>query len=95
MTATVALVAAGWDQVPAMHVQVHCGLQEPSGTDRPTGASNSGMDEFSEDLRGPRIPAAVEAYMAEQRSWWRLLRGTGAVGPAEAAQELRRWVESG
>ncbi|EUA41859.1 hypothetical protein I549_0241 [Mycobacterium avium subsp. avium 2285 (R)] len=53
------------------------------------------MDEFSEDLPGPPLPAAVEAYLESERSWWRLLRGTGAVGPAEAAQELRRWTESG
>lgn len=75
-----------------MHVQVHCGLQEPSGTDRPTGASNPGMDEFSEDLRGPRIPAEVEAYFAEERSWWRLLRNTGAMDEEQARAELRRWT---
>ncbi|NOQ58444.1 hypothetical protein [Mycolicibacterium fortuitum] len=50
------------------------------------------MDEFSEDLRGPRIPAEVEAYFAEERSWWRLLRNTGAMDEEQARAELRRWT---
>ncbi|GAT03696.1 hypothetical protein [Mycolicibacterium fortuitum] len=50
------------------------------------------MDEFSEDLPGPRIPAAVEAYFVEQRTWWRLLRGTGTVSMEQARAELRRWT---
>ncbi|WP_164497396.1 hypothetical protein [Mycobacteroides abscessus] len=53
------------------------------------------MDEFSEDLRGPPLPAAVEAYLAEERSWWRLLRGTGAMSEGHARAELGRWTESG
>ncbi|SIG33113.1 hypothetical protein [Mycobacteroides abscessus] len=52
------------------------------------------MDEFSEDLPGPPLPAAVEAYFAEERSWWRLLRGTGAIGEGQARAELRRWSEA-
>lgn len=52
------------------------------------------MDEFSEELREPRIPAAVEAYFAEQRSWWRLLRGTGAISEGQARAELSRWTEA-
>lgn len=51
------------------------------------------MDEFSEDLPGPPLSAAVEEYFAEERSWWRLLRGTGAMTPVESAKELRRWLE--
>ncbi|MBE5488572.1 hypothetical protein E3G71_001073 [Mycobacteroides abscessus] len=50
------------------------------------------MDEFSEELREPRIPAAVEAYFAEQRTWWRMLRGTGAMSAEQAPAELRRWL---
>ncbi len=53
------------------------------------------MDEFSEDLRGPRIPAAVEAYLAEQRAWWRTLRGTGAMDEEQARAELSRWTPDG
>lgn len=62
------------------------------GTDRPSGASNPCMSEFSEDLRGPQIAPAVEAYFAEERSWGRLLRGTGAMNEEQARAELRRWL---
>lgn len=50
------------------------------------------MDEFSEDLPGPPLPAAVEAYFAEQRAWWRMLRETGAVSEEQARAALRRWT---
>ncbi|WP_079518859.1 hypothetical protein [Mycobacteroides abscessus] len=35
------------------------------------------MDEYAEDLPGPRLPADVEEYMAREREWHRFLRGTG------------------
>jgi hypothetical protein len=50
------------------------------------------MDEHAEDLPGPPLPPAVEAYLAEQRNWYRFLRGTGAVTEREALAELQRWV---
>lgn len=52
------------------------------------------VDEFSEDdLPGPRLPAWAEDYLTGERSWWRLLRGTGAVTAMESARELARWVQ--
>ncbi|MFV8172436.1 MULTISPECIES: hypothetical protein [Mycolicibacterium] len=50
------------------------------------------MDEFSEHLPGPRLPLALERYLAGERAWHRLLRGTGAVTAKESAQELARWT---
>lgn len=49
--------------------------------------------EYAEDLPGPRLPAWAETYLAGERAWWRLLRGTGAVTPEESAVELTQWVE--
>lgn len=89
MTATVALRAAGGKRVPAMHVRLPWGLQEPGGTDRPAGASNPYMDD---DMTDPELPAWAEAYMAEERSWWRLLRETGAMDAEQARADLRRWT---
>ncbi|ORA27379.1 hypothetical protein [Mycobacterium aquaticum] len=51
------------------------------------------MNEYSEDLDVPELPAWAEAYLARERAWWRLLRGTGAVTPEEATAELLRWVQ--
>lgn len=51
------------------------------------------MDEYAEDLPGPPLPAWAETYLARERAWHRLLRGTGAMTPAESAQELARWME--
>lgn len=51
------------------------------------------MDEFSEDLTGPQMPALVEEYLAGEREWYRFLRGAGAVSPEEAVVELARWTE--
>lgn len=53
------------------------------------------MDEFSEDLRGPQIPAAVDAYLESERSWWRMLRDTGAMDEEQARAELSRWSGNG
>lgn len=50
------------------------------------------VDEFSEHLTGPELPAWAEEYLAGERQWWRLLRGTGAVTAEEAQVELRRWT---
>lgn len=50
------------------------------------------MDEFSEDLSGPELPAWAEEYLAGERAWHRLLRGTGAVTAEEAQVELMRWT---
>ncbi|SKM38128.1 Uncharacterised protein [Mycobacteroides abscessus subsp. abscessus] len=50
------------------------------------------MDEFAEDLSGPQLPPVVEEYLAGERAWHRLLRGTGAVTPGEARQQLERWT---
>lgn len=54
----------------------------------------TGVDMYAEDLELPALPTAVEEYLAGERAWWRLLRGTGAVGPAESAEELRWWLEA-
>ncbi|WP_165678631.1 hypothetical protein [Mycobacteroides abscessus] len=51
------------------------------------------MDEYSEDLPGPALPAWAERYLARERAWRRFLRGTGAVSGAEARAELDRWME--
>ncbi|WP_301123513.1 hypothetical protein [Mycolicibacterium fortuitum] len=51
------------------------------------------MDEFAENLPAPQLPAEVERYLARERQWWRLVRGTGAAGEQQAQVELRRWVE--
>lgn len=52
-----------------------------------------GMDEYAEDLDLPRLPDVVEAYFARERTWHRLLRGSGLVTPEEATRELRPWME--
>lgn len=51
------------------------------------------VDEYAEDLPGPELPPAVEAYFAQERSWWRLLRTTGVVTSQQSAVELARWME--
>ncbi|WP_458317917.1 hypothetical protein [Mycolicibacterium brisbanense] len=51
------------------------------------------MDEYAEDLPGPRLPEVVEEFFARERAWRRLLRGTRAVTPEEAGRELGRWME--
>ncbi|MFV8167739.1 hypothetical protein ACNQVK_37460 [Mycobacterium sp. 134] len=51
------------------------------------------MDKFAEDLTGPQLPTAVEEYLAGEREWHRLLRGTEAVTLAESAAELTRWIK--
>ncbi|CPS10546.1 Uncharacterised protein [Mycobacteroides abscessus] len=51
------------------------------------------MDEYAEDLPGTELPAWVEEFLAGERAWWRLLRGTGTVTPAEAGEALARWLE--
>lgn len=63
------------------------------GTDPGARASNPGMDEFSEDLPGPRLPDEVEEYLAGERKWHRFLRATGAVTAEESQGELERWVK--
>lgn len=52
------------------------------------------VDEYAEDLPGPALPPAVEAHFARERSWHRLLRGTGALTPEQATAELARWMEN-
>ena len=37
------------------------------------------MEEYAENLPGPQLPAWAEEYLAGERAWHRLLRGTGAV----------------
>lgn len=49
------------------------------------------MSEYSEDLDLPRLPDWAETYLARERAWHRLLRGTGAMTPAESQRELERW----
>ncbi|WP_232785188.1 hypothetical protein [Mycobacteroides chelonae] len=52
------------------------------------------MDEFAEDLTdAAQLPGWAEQYLAEERTWWRLLRGTGAVTEAEARAELLSRLE--
>ncbi|WP_109555064.1 hypothetical protein [Mycobacteroides chelonae] len=52
------------------------------------------VDEFAEDLTdAAQLPGWAEQYLAEERTWWRLLRGTGAVTEAEARAELLSRLE--
>ena len=53
----------------------------------------TGVDKFSEDLPGPRLPSWAEEHFARERAWHRLLRGTGAVDETAARAELARWME--
>ncbi len=55
--------------------------------------SNPDMNEYAEDLQGPRLPAVVEEHLNRERTWWQLLRGTGAVTQQESAAALARWLE--
>lgn len=41
----------------------------------------------------PTLPPSVEAYLAQERSWWRMPRATGTMTEAESMQELARWLE--
>ncbi|WP_157931152.1 hypothetical protein [Mycobacteroides abscessus] len=50
------------------------------------------MAEYAEDLPGPELPALVEESLAEQRTWRRLLRGSGAVTAEESAEAFRWWL---
>lgn len=52
-----------------------------------------GMDEYTEDLPGPELPAWVEEYPTAERWWHRFLRGTGAVTAEESAEALARWMQ--
>ncbi|MGV0675704.1 hypothetical protein ABQE62_05860 [Mycolicibacterium fortuitum] len=51
------------------------------------------MGEFAENLDGPRLPPALEEYLAQERRWHRFLRETGAVTAEESKGELERWTE--
>lgn len=66
-----------------------------NGTVRVSPASNTDVDAYSEDLSGPALPPWAETYLAGERAWHRLLRGTGAVCPEEVAADLSRWMEGG
>lgn len=48
------------------------------------------MSKYAEDLSGPLLPAWAETYLAGERAWHRLLRGTGLVTRDEATQGLTR-----
>ncbi|MFV8268065.1 hypothetical protein ACNQR9_34670 [Mycolicibacterium peregrinum] len=50
------------------------------------------VDEYAEDLTGPQLPPEVEEYLAGEREWHRLLRGTGAVSAEEVAEALMPWA---
>lgn len=50
------------------------------------------MDEYAEDLPGTPLPVWAEEYLAGERAWHRLLRGAGAMTPAEAGEQLARWT---
>ncbi|MDH6245500.1 hypothetical protein [Mycobacterium sp. OTB74] len=51
------------------------------------------MDQYSEDLSDrPCLPGWVEEYLAAERAWWRMLRGTGALSEAESVAALARWM---
>lgn len=43
-------------------------------------------------MTDPELPAWVEAYFESERTWWRMLRATGAVDQEQARAELRRWL---
>lgn len=51
------------------------------------------MDEYAEDLDGPRLPDVLESFFARERAWHRFLRGTKLVTAEEAAAGLRWWME--
>ncbi|QIP38021.1 hypothetical protein G9444_0777 [Rhodococcus erythropolis] len=46
-------------------------------------------DEYAEDLPCPTLPWWAEDYLAEQRAFWRLLRGGGAL--TEEDQSPAQW----
>ena len=56
------------------------------------------MYEYAEDLPGPSLPVCAETYLAEQRTWHRLLRETGAAETEGRDNAVRtywnshRWV---
>lgn len=50
------------------------------------------MDEYAEDLPEPELPDWAKEYLARERAWHRLLRGAGATTPAEAGEQLARWM---
>jgi hypothetical protein len=52
------------------------------------------VDVYSEDLRGPALPDWAETFLAQERNWRRLLRGTGMVTAENAAEDLRRWMRA-
>lgn len=41
----------------------------------------------------PALPPAVEAYLAQEREWWGMLRATGAMTEARPWEESARWLE--
>ncbi|MGV7802832.1 hypothetical protein PJM44_04500 [Mycobacterium kansasii] len=52
------------------------------------------MDEFAEDLvDAVALPEWAEQYLAAEREWHRLLRGTGAVTWEQELASIRRWLE--
>jgi hypothetical protein len=48
-----------------------------SGTESGPGAS------YAEDLLGPALPRAVQAFFTQERAWYRFVRGAGAVTAVE------------
>lgn len=48
---------------------------------------------MSADKTDPRLPAWVADYFESERTWWRLLRDTGAMDEEQARAELRWWTE--
>ncbi|CDO08066.1 hypothetical protein BN977_02885 [Mycolicibacterium cosmeticum] len=49
---------------------------------------------ITDDFEAPTVLApAVQAYLAQERSWWRMLRATGVMSEADSASELARWLE--
>lgn len=47
------------------------------------GASNQVVYEYVEDLLGPALPSAVEAFLTQEPAWHRFVRGTGEVTAVE------------
>ncbi len=51
-------------------------------------------DEYAEDLPGPTLPWWAEDYLAEQRAFWRLLRGGGALTEEQQREVIERQADS-
>lgn len=48
---------------------------------------------MSYNKTGPELPAWAEDYFESERTWWRMMRETGAMSEEQARAELRWWTQ--